>query len=403
LEGTLRVRFVRKAATLVQADPGIKGSTPQRHPLMTDSPETAISWPEDRPELTPFIPFVIDAWSDDTVSPGERGILLETADGMAWLAGDGREALGRWLDPDAPPSPTDLKRLRARVRSTSFSDTEAAARSLTDLGLALWESTSEPGPWTDQEAEHALRALEISLGCLGAESARAILGQAPPRAATPRPPAEASFDGARLCKFLDRDRPELRARVAELLADPALAIPAGLPTPDYRERVLAALERLAAEGLGALGYPEAYGGAADPAGAVAVFETLAFGDLSVVVKFGVHFGLFGGSVYQLGTRRHHEAWLEGIGSLAVPGCYAMTERAHGSNVRDLETTATYDPDTDELVVHTPHSTGGWRRSSRASWSGTRTTECTPSWSLCATPAAGSCPASTSRTAAPRRG
>src|SRR5690606_40859095 len=34
--------------------------------------------------------------------------------------------------------------------------------------------------------------------------------------------------------------------------------------------------------------------------------------------------------------------------------YAMTEVGHGSNVRDLETTATFDPASDELVVDTPH-------------------------------------------------
>jgi acyl-CoA oxidase len=32
----------------------------------------------------------------------------------------------------------------------------------------------------------------------------------------------------------------------------------------------------------------------------------------------------------------------------------MTETGHGSNVRDIETTATFDPETDELVVTTPH-------------------------------------------------
>lgn len=153
---------------------------------------------------------------------------------------------------------------------------------------------------------------------------------------------------------MDRDHRELRDRVAGLLADPVLAIPEGLPTPEYRERVLDAVRFLAAEGLGGLAYPERFGGGGAPGAAVAVFETLAFGDLSVLVKFGVQFGLFGGSVFQLGTERHHQEHLRAIGSLELAGCYAMTERAHGSNVRDLETTATYDPETDELVVHTPH-------------------------------------------------
>ena len=36
------------------------------------------------------------------------------------------------------------------------------------------------------------------------------------------------------------------------------------------------------------------------------------------------------------------------------GCYAQSELAHGSNVQGLETTITFDKNTDELVVHTPH-------------------------------------------------
>lgn len=37
----------------------------------------------------------------------------------------------------------------------------------------------------------------------------------------------------------------------------------------------------------------------------------------------------------------------------ILGTYAQTEMGHGSNVRGLETTATYDPDTQEFVVHSP--------------------------------------------------
>jgi acyl-CoA oxidase len=85
---------------------------------------------------------------------------------------------------------------------------------------------------------------------------------------------------------------------------------------------------------------------------VAAFETLALGDLSMLIKFGVQFGLWGGAVLHL-TRIHHERYLKKIASLELPGAFAMTETGHGSNVQGLETTATFDPATQEFVIHTP--------------------------------------------------
>jgi len=321
---------------------------------VNDTTSTVRSWPDGHPELIPFIPFVVDAWSDRVVTPVERATLLETMDRLAWLSESGRQALEAWVDPESPPAPTALKALRARVRSAPLDDREGATRSLADLGLALWRAADQPGPWADEKVQEALRTLEGALGCLGSESARSILGAPASHEGQTPTTNGASFDADRMRAFLDRDRPELRARVAELLSEPRLGLAIALPTAEYRERVLDALRLLADEGLGRLGFPERHGGAGDPGAGVAVFETLAYGDLSVVVKFGVQFGLWGGSVLQLGTERHHEELLPRIGTLELPGCYAMTETDHGSNVRDLETTATYDPDADALVVHTPH-------------------------------------------------
>ena len=77
------------------------------------------------------------------------------------------------------------------------------------------------------------------------------------------------------------------------------------------------------------------------------------GDLSLLVKCGVQFGLFGGAILHLGTERHHERYLRDVASFDLPGCFAMTETGHGSNVQALETTATYDAEREEFVVHTP--------------------------------------------------
>ena len=102
-----------------------------------------------------------------------------------------------------------------------------------------------------------------------------------------------------------------------------------------------------------MGFPTEFGGGGDIGASVAAFETLAFGDLSVLVKVGVQFGLFGGAILQLGTKPHHDAYLADLVTGKVMGCFAMTETGHGSNVQALGTTATYDAATQEFVITTP--------------------------------------------------
>src|SRR5690606_14688396 len=162
-----------------------------------------------------------------------------------------------------------------------------------------------------------------------------------------------TFAPARLHAFLDSDAAETRTRVFELLTSDAFRYVDPRDTAAYREQVLEWCGALAREGFGALAFPEEFGGADDVAASIAAFETIAYHDLSLLVKYGVHFGLFGGSIYLLGTRVHHEKYLRDVGSLELPGCFAMTETGHGSNVRDIETTARYDSAAGEFVIHTP--------------------------------------------------
>ncbi|GAA0264127.1 acyl-CoA dehydrogenase [Cryptosporangium japonicum] len=161
-------------------------------------------------------------------------------------------------------------------------------------------------------------------------------------------------DPAELRRVFDGQWAEVREEARKALRRPEFGLAGDLDRDAHRQRVWELLQQLATVGHSRLGFPTRYGGLGDTGGSVASFEMLGYGDLSLMVKSGVQWGLFGGAIQALGTERHHERYLPAVMSLELPGCFAMTETGHGSDVQHLRTTATYDPQAREFVVETPH-------------------------------------------------
>ncbi|KAI4315227.1 hypothetical protein L6164_028061 [Bauhinia variegata] len=67
----------------------------------------------------------------------------------------------------------------------------------------------------------------------------------------------------------------------------------------------------------------------------------------------LHWGMFVPAIKGQGTEEQQKKWLPLAYKMQIIGCYAQTELGHGSNVQGLETTATFDPQTDEFVIHSP--------------------------------------------------
>ena len=146
---------------------------------------------------------------------------------------------------------------------------------------------------------------------------------------------------------------DARRHSRELVARPEFQRLPHLGMDEHRERVLGQLKLLVENGSVHRAFPKSVGGQEDNGGNIASFEELVLGDPSMQIKSGVQWGLFAAAIQHLGTDEHHQRWLPDALSLALPGAFAMTETGHGSDVSAIGTTATYDPATDEWVIHTP--------------------------------------------------
>lgn len=292
--------------------------------------------------LEPFLPLLHAAWADGELTGDEIVGLCSRLSRL--VDNDCATKLHGWLDPDSPPSPDDLARLASTIRGRTSDRLFNVGP--TELGLRL--AGSVPDSVVD-----ALRTIDAEVGPFGPPATVGLIDRGDPSTLDPLPPpGTPPWDVAELAALVDGPHREVKARVRRILSRSDFAYRYDLNVAEYRERVLAWTKVLADERIGALGFPGSVGGAGDVGGFVAAFATVAQHDLSLLTKFGVQFGLFAGAVMRLGTERHHPLVAGALG-LDPLGSFAMTEVGHGSNVADIETTATFLPGIQQWEINTP--------------------------------------------------
>lgn len=323
---------------------------------MSTNPATRFSY---SPAVQCLIPLFYAAWADQVLTPSETEGLKQKGIKLSFLNDAERLQLTGWSNPAIPPSRQLFKYWEIQIKQVA-EGMVSLRPTLIDLGLEMAKNAARLPQYQDSTINwesplirKELEELENDLQSVGIDTYLNIFPE------TGRLPEQEDQQlEEALHQLLDKDYQALRQRLRTILQDPALKYKTLRQKEDYRQQVLEWCKMLAAQGLGSLSYPKAYGGQGDIGAYATTFEMLGYHDLSLAVKFGVQFGLFGGSVMALGTKIHHDRYLEAIGKLELPGCFAMTETGHGSNVRDLETTATYDADSDTFVVHSPNEEAG---------------------------------------------
>jgi acyl-CoA oxidase len=175
------------------------------------------------------------------------------------------------------------------------------------------------------------------------------------------PPIErpsTGFEPATLQAFLDGEFVETRNLVKSIITRPEFRHFEGHDRHEYRRQVLGWIRAISDAGVGRLFLPPELGGDGNLRKLMGVFETLSFHDGSLLIKVGVQFGLFGGSIQQLGTGYHHRKYLPQAAACRLLGGFAMTEIGHGSNVQAIETTAVYDSERRDFIISSPSYSSG---------------------------------------------
>lgn len=295
-------------------------------------------------KLHAFIPVFYLAWSDDLLTQKEFQALNDFIEGQIWLSEEDRQFLHGKIDILNPPSRSNLNQWKLELEKIVQLNPEI--NSIFDLVSKLSNNN-----------EHVIKLeadfikLMNDLGFLGEEVLSNFKKNA--TSITSKIQTNTNFDVAKLTAILDGAQAPIINKVKSIISQPEFAYEISTDVTVYRNKVYEWCQILAKENLGNMAYPKQYGGGENIADYFAVMETLSYHDLSLVIKFGVQFGLWGMSVFSLGTAKHHEKYLKDIGSLKLPGCFAMTETRHGSNVKGLETTATYNHESKTFTIHTP--------------------------------------------------
>ncbi|WP_264537244.1 acyl-CoA dehydrogenase [Flavobacterium sp. N1736] len=296
-------------------------------------------------KLQAFIPLFYLVWSDDLLTQKEFTTIQEFINTLTWLSPEEKQQLLSKLDISNPPARNELSQWKLDIEK-SIKD-KSSIKSIFDIAEALSEKDVDIS-----NLKPEFLKLENDLGVLGEEVIENFKTKADSFTANSQ--TTSNFDIQKITELLDGKQAPIIKKVKAVISKPEFAYETSTDINVYRQTVYNWCKILAEENLGNMAYPKQYGGGENIADYFAIMETLSYHDLSLVIKFGVQFGLWGMSVQSLGTEKHYAKYLKDIGSLKLPGCFAMTETHHGSNVKGLETTATYNHNDQTFTIHTPN-------------------------------------------------
>jgi acyl-CoA oxidase len=294
------------------------------------------------PGILQYIPFFYVIWSDDLVSASEINVVEKAIDNDISLQADEKKTLHAWLQVEKPPKDEIFKQWKHTISNSQVQLIESETYPLATFSQKVVCHYYDSCPFNN-----SLKDIEINLGIQPNHYNHLF------DVAVQQEVSSNYYNPQEIDAILKGGNAKVVDDFRLALADPIFKWEVHRDKEKFRTKVLNQVVHLAEKGYGSMAFSEPYGGTGDMEGYATIFENMMYVDGSLTIKFGVQFGLFGGSIQKLGTKKHHDAYLSKTGKAELLGCFAMTETGHGSNVRGIKTTATYNKATDSLIIHTP--------------------------------------------------
>lgn len=293
-------------------------------------------------DILPYIPFFYVIWSDDLLSASEVQIVSNAIKKDISLSSESKSLLNSWLHKESSPKDDIIKSWQHYILQSNIKLIESNNYPLHDFSIKVAKANG----YANNENE-VLKSIELNLG-IQPNHYRHLF-----HIEVVFSDNLQQFNAIEIDKFLYSDCYDTITSLRNFLSQKSFNWEHLSSKEEHREKVLHQVQLLAEAGWGAYAYPKEYGGKNDLKTYAEIFEHLIFVDGSLAVKFGVQFGLFGGSIQNLGGKNHLDTYLRETGTTKLLGCFAMTETGHGSNVRGIKTTATYIHSSRSLVIDTP--------------------------------------------------
>ena len=240
--------------------------------------------------ILPYIPFFYVIWSDDLLSVSEIQVVKKSIETDPTLMPEDKRQMYSWLDKKIPPKNEIIKSWQQLI-----TESEATLIESETYPLETFSRKVTAHYWKDASPNQHLQQIERNLGIQPNHYNHLFHVEVKHQTYSNH------FDASILDNILNREGWKVIEEFRQFLGHEIFHWEVSRNKEKARETVLAQVQHLAKAGWGAYGFSKAYGGQDDLPTYASIFEHLMFVDGSLAVKFGVQFGLFGGSIQNLGN------------------------------------------------------------------------------------------------------